>query len=154
MGKPTGFIEYLRELPVDRTPLEREHQLISDPELNAEAAALAFRINGAINHDRAMSVPALNGAGIALKAMLHDLGVRTVHVDETQLRARFIERSQSLQRIRHDIYLSGTLARDYFAEPDGFLGEVPVRFRVADASQHYHVPLLASPYAYSTYRGS
>ena len=64
-----------------RTPLEREHMLISDPELNAEAAALAFRINGAINHDRLVSVPALNGAGIALKAMLHDLGVRTVHVE-------------------------------------------------------------------------
>jgi superfamily I DNA/RNA helicase len=64
-----------------RTPLEREHQLLSDPELNVEASALAFRINGAINHDRAVSVPALNGAGIALKAMLHDLGVRTVHVE-------------------------------------------------------------------------
>jgi superfamily I DNA/RNA helicase/DNA polymerase III epsilon subunit-like protein len=64
-----------------RTPLEREHQLISDPELNVEASALAFRLNGAINHDRPVSVPALNGAGIALKAMLHDLGIRTVHID-------------------------------------------------------------------------
>jgi 5-hydroxyisourate hydrolase len=42
----------------------------------------------------------------------------------------------------------------YFGDADGFLGEVPVRFRVADAGQHYHVPLLASPFAYSTYRGS
>ena len=66
-----------------RTPLEREHQLISDPELNVEASALAFRINGAINHDRPVSVPALNGAGIALKAMLHDMGVRTVHIEPT-----------------------------------------------------------------------
>lgn len=41
-------------------------------------------------------------------------------------------------------------------EADGamFLDEVPVRFSVADASQHYHVPLLVSPFGYSTYRGS
>lgn len=35
-----------------------------------------------------------------------------------------------------------------------FLDTVPVRFGVADAEQNYHVPLLVSPYAYSTYRGS
>jgi 5-hydroxyisourate hydrolase len=49
---------------------------------------------------------------------------------------------------------------DYFAarqvvlpEPP-FLDSVPVRFTIADASAHYHVPLLVSPWAYSTYRGS
>ncbi|MGD9510374.1 MAG: hydroxyisourate hydrolase [Geminicoccaceae bacterium] len=35
-----------------------------------------------------------------------------------------------------------------------FLDRVPLRFGIADATQHYHVPLLVSPYAYSTYRGS
>ena len=35
-----------------------------------------------------------------------------------------------------------------------FLDRVPVRFGVADPSAHYHVPLLASPWSYSTYRGS
>ncbi len=35
-----------------------------------------------------------------------------------------------------------------------FLEDVPLRFGVADASQHYHVPLLVSPWSYSTYRGS
>jgi 5-hydroxyisourate hydrolase len=35
-----------------------------------------------------------------------------------------------------------------------FLGDVPIRFGVADPSYHYHVPLLMSPWAYSTYRGS
>ena len=35
-----------------------------------------------------------------------------------------------------------------------FLGRVPIRFGIADASTHYHVPLLVSPWAYSTYRGS
>ena len=35
-----------------------------------------------------------------------------------------------------------------------FLDEIPIRFGVADAEAHYHVPLLISPFAYSTYRGS
>jgi 5-hydroxyisourate hydrolase len=35
-----------------------------------------------------------------------------------------------------------------------FYPEVVVTFRVHDPAQHYHVPLLLSPFAYSTYRGS
>ncbi|MDM7933158.1 hydroxyisourate hydrolase [Tabrizicola sp.] len=35
-----------------------------------------------------------------------------------------------------------------------FLDQVPIRFGVPDAGQHYHVPLLISPFSYSTYRGS
>lgn len=35
-----------------------------------------------------------------------------------------------------------------------FLEDIPIRFGVADASAHYHVPLLLSPFGYSTYRGS
>jgi 5-hydroxyisourate hydrolase len=49
---------------------------------------------------------------------------------------------------------------DYFSRaganlPDPpFLDRVPLRFGIADPSQHYHVPLLCSPWSYSTYRGS
>lgn len=35
-----------------------------------------------------------------------------------------------------------------------FLDRVPIRFRIADGDGHYHVPLLVSPWSYSTYRGS
>jgi len=35
-----------------------------------------------------------------------------------------------------------------------FLDQVPIRFGMADPDAHYHVPLLLSPYGYSTYRGS
>lgn len=35
-----------------------------------------------------------------------------------------------------------------------FLDRVPIRFSVAEPDGHYHVPLLASPWSYSTYRGS
>lgn len=54
---------------------------------------------------------------------------------------------------------------DYFSQVMGyhaaslpkslpFLDLVPIRFSVADANTHYHVPLLVSPWSYSTYRGS
>lgn len=35
-----------------------------------------------------------------------------------------------------------------------FLDQVPLDFGMADATAHYHVPLLVSPWSYSTYRGS
>lgn len=35
-----------------------------------------------------------------------------------------------------------------------FLEDIPLRFGISDDSAHYHVPLLLSPYGYSTYRGS
>ena len=35
-----------------------------------------------------------------------------------------------------------------------FLDQIPIRFGIADPGAHYHVPLLLSPYSYSTYRGS
>jgi 5-hydroxyisourate hydrolase len=35
-----------------------------------------------------------------------------------------------------------------------FLDEIVIRFGIADAAANYHVPLLLSPHAYSTYRGS
>lgn len=37
---------------------------------------------------------------------------------------------------------------------DGFYPEVRVMFKVTETDSHYHVPLLLSPYGYSTYRGS
>jgi 5-hydroxyisourate hydrolase len=41
------------------------------------------------------------------------------------------------------------------ALPDpAFLDLIPIRFGIADTAGHYHVPLLLSPYGYSTYRGS
>ena len=48
---------------------------------------------------------------------------------------------------------------DYFknissASDVPFLDDVVVRFGISDPSQHYHVPLLVSPWSYSTYRGS
>jgi 5-hydroxyisourate hydrolase len=47
-------------------------------------------------------------------------------------------------------------AGDYQARlsETGFYDAIPIRFRVIDTAAHYHVPLLLSPFGYSTYRGS
>jgi hydroxyisourate hydrolase len=50
-------------------------------------------------------------------------------------------------------------AGDYFRRRRGmadppFLDVIPIRFGVADPQAHYHVPLIVSPWSYSTYRGS
>ena len=52
-------------------------------------------------------------------------------------------------RLRFDV-------ETYFADQDRatFFPEVTIQFEVRDETQHYHVPLLLSPYGYSTYRGS
>lgn len=42
---------------------------------------------------------------------------------------------------------------EVLAEP-AFLDSICLRFAVANTQEHYHVPLLVSPYSYSTYRGS
>jgi 5-hydroxyisourate hydrolase len=36
----------------------------------------------------------------------------------------------------------------------GFYDLIPIRFRITDPASHYHIPLLVSPYGYTTYRGS
>jgi 5-hydroxyisourate hydrolase len=45
-------------------------------------------------------------------------------------------------------------ARGVTLPEPAFLDEVPLDFGIADARLHYHVPLLASPWSYATYRGS
>src|SRR4051794_26286153 len=61
---------------------------------------------------------------------------------------------------RVGVYELVFLVGEYFAgqpvqtSTPAFLDRVPVRFGIADEGAHYHVPLLVSPWAYSTYRGS
>ena len=45
---------------------------------------------------------------------------------------------------------------DYFSKAgrESFFPEIVINFRIGDVAQHYHVPLLLSPFGYSTYRGS
>ena len=51
-------------------------------------------------------------------------------------------------------HIGAYFARTGTAAPLPFLDSVPLRFTLSDANGHYHVPLLATPWSYSTYRGS
>jgi len=50
------------------------------------------------------------------------------------------------------VFITGDLFKK--AGRDTFFPEIPVIFEVKNADQHYHIPLLLSPYGFSTYRGS
>ena len=56
-------------------------------------------------------------------------------------------------RLRFDVAAYFKAKGVVLPEPN-FLGQVSLDFGVAHADQHYHVPLLVSPWSYSTYRGS
>lgn len=54
-----------------------------------------------------------------------------------------------------DFDIGSYFAAQPLPQPDSpFLEIVTLRFRVSEGSSHYHVPLVASPWSYSTYRGS
>lgn len=56
------------------------------------------------------------------------------------------------ERVERGVYRVTFATGDY--HPEGFFPEATITFRVEDVTQHYHVPLLLSPFGYSTYRGS
>lgn len=60
------------------------------------------------------------------------------------------------EQLASGVYRVTFATGDYFAARDQetFFPQVQVDFRVDEAQAHYHVPLLLSPFAYSTYRGS
>jgi 5-hydroxyisourate hydrolase len=58
--------------------------------------------------------------------------------------------------LQEGVYRLTFRTSDYFAAQrvESFYPEVTISFSVNDAAAHYHVPLLVSPFGYSTYRGS
>ena len=91
----------------------------------------------------------LEGAGWRLLKTLHtNADGRT---DEPLLAGDAMVRGQFQLIFSVADYFRGTGLS--LAEP-AFIDRVPLHFGIADASAHYHVPLLCSPWAYSTYRGS
>jgi 5-hydroxyisourate hydrolase len=64
----------------------------------------------------------------------------------------------SAEEMRPGVYELVYFCGDYFAETSAgeipFLDRIPLRFGINEAHASYHVPLLVSPWAYSTYRGS
>jgi 2-oxo-4-hydroxy-4-carboxy-5-ureidoimidazoline decarboxylase len=96
---------------------------------------------------------------IALLQVLADGGTRTIAQGVTNKDGRTERPLIAGKPIPIAIYELRFVVGDYFAtqtvlsEPP-FLNEVPVRFAVAEPEGHYHVPLLITPWSYTTYRGS
>ena len=85
-------------------------------------------------------------AGVAVE-LRHDGEILVAAVTDADGRARLAE---ELAAGEYELVFA---VGDHFGTRE-FLDRVPIRFRIADPAAHYHVPLLVSPWAYSTYRGS
>ena len=110
--------------------------------------------------DTARGCPAA-GLAIALWSIASPSGdktlLKTVHTNVDGRTDRPLLGDSALQAGVYELVFS---VGDYFAQhlqdlPDPpFLNEIPIQFGIGDTTAHYHVPLLASPWSYSTYRGS
>ncbi len=101
------------------------------------------------------------GHGIAIDVYrITDSGAVLVCTARTNADGRCDEPLLAGDRFTTGVYQLVFHAAAYFRSagvdlPDTpFLGDVVIRFGIDDPDQHYHVPLLLSPYGYSTYRGS
>jgi 5-hydroxyisourate hydrolase len=101
------------------------------------------------------------GAGIAIELFRCSVGARELlgrHISNADGRcdAPLLQGDALTAGVYELVFAIG----DYFAAlgvavpQPRFVDQVVLRFGIADADAHYHVPLLASPYSYSTYRGS
>lgn len=135
----------------------QEQQRESDPQLSNQGTHQAAGRLTTHVLDTAQGRP---GAGIAVRLFR----VSAEREEITQTRTNADGRCDA-PLLNGDAMEAGTFelefdAGDYFAsagialsEPR-FLDTVVIRFGIADPGAHYHVPLLISPYGYSTYRGS
>jgi len=83
--------------------------------------------------------------------------LKTLHTNQDGRTDELLLNEEEMQVGIYEIWFN---VNDYFAgfkvsqtEP-AFLSRVPIRFGISNVSDRYHVPLLVSPWAYSTYRGS
>jgi 5-hydroxyisourate hydrolase len=95
-------------------------------------------------------------AGVRVRLFsIHDEVRSLIKVTATNSDGRTDEPLLSGDRLEPGIYELAFGVGDYFTVPAvPFLDEVLVRFVVSDPKGNYHVPLLVSPYGYTTYKGS
>jgi 5-hydroxyisourate hydrolase len=86
-------------------------------------------------------------AGVAV-TLFHGRDVLFDGETDADGRARVLEPDRVQRGIYRLVFDTGAY------HPAGFFPEAAIMFRIEDVTQHYHVPLLFSPFGYSTYRGS
>ena len=102
------------------------------------------------------------GAGVAVEVLRLEPGGawRSLKTTRTNADGRTDEPLLAGEAFVAGVYMLSFAVGDYFkakgaptSDPP-FLDIVPLRFSVADASANFHVPLVVTPWSYSTYRGS
>lgn len=94
------------------------------------------------------------GAGIAVELFsLHGVQLTLLKSVQTNADGRTDAPLLEGEKFRAGTYQLVFHVGAYFRS-QGFLDQVPIRFVIADPATHYHVPLLCSPWSYTTYRGS
>lgn len=110
--------------------------------------------------DTARGIPA---AGMKVELWIHeDGGSALLKTATSNGDGRLDEPALSADAFKVARYELRFYAGDYFRDNDmipfgsdpAFLDIIPLCFGISDPDSHYHVPLLVSPYSYSTYRGS
>ena len=102
------------------------------------------------------------GSGIAIALWQLDLNIDSktlLKTIETNHDGRTDEPLIADEELSVGVYELVFSVGNYFARykdygDRAFLDEIPIRFGISDIKAHYHVPLLVSPWSYSTYRGS
>jgi 5-hydroxyisourate hydrolase len=105
--------------------------------------------------DTSLGRPA-GGVAVVLELYLHPGGWREMGKGETDADGRLRTLLPPDQAVAPGVYRLTFHTGAYFMArmTDSFFPEVSIVFTVQDPTQHYHVPLLLSPFGYSTYRGS
>ncbi|SFD71589.1 5-hydroxyisourate hydrolase [Paenibacillus catalpae] len=85
--------------------------------------------------------------------------LRTAATNEDgRLAAPLLDSEEMLAAVYEIVFCAGDYFRDekrrHILEAEPVFDRIPIRFYVADANSHYHIPLLVAPGGYSTYRGS
>jgi 5-hydroxyisourate hydrolase len=88
-------------------------------------------------------------AGIKVQLFLSDAAIGSGITDQNGRLGGLLPEGLALKPGRYRILFE---IGDYF--PQGFYPEISVSFAVRDDAAHYHVPLLISPFGYTTYRGT
>lgn len=109
---------------------------VLDTALGRPAAGLAISLRRAGKHGAALASAVTNADGRCDRPLLEGEAMEAGSYDLV------FEAGAYFDRLGHAL-----------PEPK-FLDQVVIRFGISDASVHYHVPLLLSPFGYSTYRGS
>ena len=89
------------------------------------------------------------GVPVTLYDTAHEVLAEGVTDDDGRIAHLADELPRGVYRLRFD-----TAAFFSARNMPAFYPEIVIAFEITDAAAHYHVPVLLSPYAYSTYRGS